>query len=147
MERHLQTSMEVWVDNNKAGVIEPSCTELASPSVLVRKRDGSVRWCIDLRKFNDDLPVKYCYHLPLLQDSIDALGDANILCSKRHSLQAGELSQWTQAAVQIVSNLHAPSNGGPIYRFCHVGHADPLDGWRFCSQNPVMLRQIQVRQL
>ena len=37
--------------------------------------------------------------------------------SKRHSLQAGELSQRTQAAVQIVSNLPAPSNGGPIYRF------------------------------
>ena len=32
--------------------------------------------------------------------------------SKRHSLQAVELSQWTQAAVQIVSNLPAP-----IYRF------------------------------
>ena len=37
--------------------------------------------------------------------------------SKRHSLQAVELLQRTQAAVQIVSNLPAPSNGGPIYRF------------------------------
>ena len=37
--------------------------------------------------------------------------------SKRHSLQAVELLQWFQAAVQIVSNLPAPSNGGPIYRF------------------------------
>ena len=37
--------------------------------------------------------------------------------SKRHTLQAVELSQWFQAAVQIVSNLPAPSNGGPIYRF------------------------------
>ena len=37
--------------------------------------------------------------------------------SKRHSLQTVELSQWFQAAVQIVSNLPAPSNGGPIYRF------------------------------
>ena len=33
--------------------------------------------------------------------------------SKRHSLQAVELSQGTQAAVKIVSN---PSNGGPISR-------------------------------
>ena len=50
-------------------------------------------------------------------------------------LQAVELSQRTQAAVQIVSNLPAPSNGGPIYRFFgHAGHADPLDGWRCCSQ-------------
>ena len=37
--------------------------------------------------------------------------------SKRHSLQAVELSQRTQAAVQIVSNIPATSNGGPIYRF------------------------------
>ena len=29
----------------KAGVIEPSCSEWASPNVLVRKRDGSVGWC------------------------------------------------------------------------------------------------------
>ena len=61
------------------------------------------------------------------------------------SLQAVELSQWTQAAVQIVSNLPAPSNEGPIYRF--FGHADPLDGWRCCSQKRVMSRPIQVRQL
>ena len=44
----------------KAGVIEPSCSEWASPSVLVRKRDGSVRWCIDLRKFIN-VTVKDCY--------------------------------------------------------------------------------------
>ena len=44
--------------------------------------------------------------------------------SKRHSLQAVELSQQTQAAVQIVSNLPAPKNGGPIYLFFnHFLHA------------------------
>ena len=53
--------------------------------------------------------------------------------SKRHSLHAVELSQRTQAAVQIVSNLSASSDGGLIYRFCHAGHADPLDGWHCCS--------------
>ena len=56
----------------KAGVIEPSCSEWASPSVLMRKRDGSVRWCIDIRKLND-VTVKDCYPLPLLQVCIDAL--------------------------------------------------------------------------
>ena len=78
----------------------------------------------------------------LSQFTVDVVG------SKRHSLQAVELSQWTQAAVQIVSNLPAPNNGGPIYRFFgHAGHADPLDGWRCCSQKRVMSRPIQVRQL
>ena len=56
----------------KAGVIKPSCSEWASTSVLVGKRDGSVRWCIDLPKLND-VTVKDCYTLPLLQDCIDAL--------------------------------------------------------------------------
>ena len=41
----------------------------------------------------------------------------NVTGSKRHILQELELLQRTQAAVQIVSNLPAPSNGGPIYRF------------------------------
>ena len=31
--------------------------------------------------------------------------------------------------------------------FGHPGHADPLDGWRCCSQKRVMSRPIQVRQL
>ena len=34
-------------------------------------------------------------------------------CFKRHSLQAVELSQRSQTAVQIVSNFPAPSYGGP----------------------------------
>ena len=37
----------------KAGVIEPCWSQWASPSVPVRKGDGSVRWCIDLRMLND----------------------------------------------------------------------------------------------
>ena len=48
--------------------------------------------------------------------------------SKRHSLQAVELSQRTQAAVQIVSNLPDPSNGGPIYRFWACRPCGPA-GW------------------
>ena len=43
--------------------------------------------------------------------------------SKRHSLQAVELSQWTQAAVQIVSNL--PTHGA---RFTVFGACIPA-GW------------------
>ena len=67
--------------------------------------------------------------------------------TKRHSLQAVELSQRTQAAVQIVSNLPAQQWGPDLPFFGHAGHADPLDGWRCCSQGRVMSRPIQVRQL
>ena len=40
-----------------AGVIEPSQSEWASPPVLVRKRDGGVRWCIDYRKHSGLSPA------------------------------------------------------------------------------------------
>ena len=36
---------------------------------------------------------------------------------EEHCLQAVELSQRLQTAVQIMSKPPAPSNGGPIYRF------------------------------
>ena len=41
-----------------------------------------------------------------------------------------------------------PQQWGPdLPFFGHVGHAEPLDGWRCCSQKRVMSRPIQVRQL
>ena len=55
--------------------------------------------------------IYYVYNVP--DDGHNSITEG----SKRHSLQSVELSQRTQAAVQIVTNLPAPSNGGPIYRF------------------------------
>ena len=38
-----------------------------------------------------------------------------------------------------------PQQWGPdLPFFGHAGHADPLDGWRCCSQKRVMSRPIQV---
>ena len=66
--------------------------------------------------------------LNLTQHIKNGYEEGMITGSKRHSLQAVELSQRTQAAVQIVSNLPAPSNGGPIYRFWACRSCGPA-GW------------------
>ena len=54
------------------GVIEPSSSPWASPIVLVRKKDGTTRFCVDYRKLNS-ATVKESYPLPHIDDSIDAL--------------------------------------------------------------------------
>ena len=56
-------------------VIEPSSSSWASPVVLVTKRDGSLRLCVDYGKVND-LLIKDSYPLPRIDDSLDALSGA-----------------------------------------------------------------------
>ena len=64
---------------------------------------------------------------PMKKLSISKWG-TNTRGSKRHSIHAVELSQLTQAAVQIGSNLPRPSNGGPITVFWACRPRRPT-GW------------------
>ena len=54
------------------GVVEPSTSPWASPIVLVRKKDGSTRFCIDYRKLND-VTRKDAYPLPRIDATLDTL--------------------------------------------------------------------------
>ena len=59
----------------EAGVIRPSSSTWAAPTVLVRKTDGSLSWCIDYRKLNDR-SVKEAYPLPKISMCLDSLSGA-----------------------------------------------------------------------
>jgi len=61
----------------KAGVIEAAQSEWASPVVMVPKKDGSARFCVDYRRLNT-VTVKDAYPLPRMDDCIDSLGEAAI---------------------------------------------------------------------
>ena len=51
-----------------------------SPVVLVKKKDSSLRFCIDLRKLNART-IKDAYSLPRIEESLDCLNGASIFIS------------------------------------------------------------------
>ena len=54
------------------GVIRPSNSPFASNVVLVKKKDGTLRFCIDLRRLNNNT-IKDSYALPRTEETFDAL--------------------------------------------------------------------------
>ena len=62
-------------DMLKQGVIEPSSSPWRSGVVLVKKKDGGTRFCIDFRKLNSHTKFD-SYPLPNISDNIEALKGA-----------------------------------------------------------------------
>ena len=73
VRKHLKEMLDIRA-------IRRSNSPWASPVVLVRKKDGSLRFCIDLRKLNART-VKDAYSLPRIEDALDSLNGACIFTS------------------------------------------------------------------
>lgn len=65
VRQHLKEMLE-------AGAIRKSQSSYCSNVVLVKKSDGSLRFCIDLRKLNNKT-IKDAYTLPRVEETIDTL--------------------------------------------------------------------------
>ena len=65
IRKHLQEKLEI-------GTIQCSNSPWASVVVLVRKKDGSLRFCVDLRKLNSHT-AKDAYSLPRITENLDCL--------------------------------------------------------------------------
>ena len=58
------------------GIIKPSNSEWASNILLVKKKDGTWRLCIDYRALNSKMKLVDPYMLPRIDDTLDALRHA-----------------------------------------------------------------------
>ena len=67
-------------DMLQAGAIRPSSSPWCNAVVLVRKKDGGLRFCIDFRKLNARTK-KDSYPLPRIQEMLESLEGSRIFSS------------------------------------------------------------------
>jgi hypothetical protein len=80
------------------GVIVPNSSPCGSPIVLVTKKNGTWRMCVDFRALNKII-VKNRYPLPRIDDLLDQLKDAKYftkldLRSRYHQIKIAEGDTW-----------------------------------------------------
>ena len=83
--RFARTHVEVIRDHVQKlasnGTIRPSNSEWAANCVVVRKKDGNFRVCIDYRDLNAVTLNPDSYLIPRIDDTLDALGGAKYFCT------------------------------------------------------------------
>ncbi|XP_036347667.1 uncharacterized protein LOC118757045, partial [Rhagoletis pomonella] len=73
-QKIIDKQVEQWLDE---GIIRPSCSNYASPVVLVSKKNGTKRLCCDYRKLNSKI-IRDNFPMTLIDDALERLREANV---------------------------------------------------------------------
>ena len=96
----------------KQEIIRPSCSPWASPVVMVKKVDGTPRFCIDFRKLNN-ITIEDVHPLPRIDDMLEALKGAKLFSTL--DLKSG----YWQVAIkeEYTSKMAFRTSSGQLYEF------------------------------
>ncbi|OWZ06564.1 hypothetical protein PHMEG_00021159, partial [Phytophthora megakarya] len=116
--RHAQTEDRIIEENVEkmltAGVIEEGDGAWGFPVLLVRKKDGEVRFCIDYRALNK-VTKKDVYPLPRIDETLEALGGALLFSTL--DLKAG---YWQILVAAVDRDKTAFTTKKGLFRFIRM---------------------------
>jgi len=116
------------------GVIEPSHSEWASPVCLVKKKDGTFRFCVDYRRVNA-VSRKDAFPVPDIQDALDNLRGA------RYFITADLLSgYWQLGLTDRAKERSAFCTRRGLFQFTRMAFGLCGAPSSFCSLVQIVLR-------
>ncbi len=95
------------------GVIEPSTSEWSSPLVIVPKKDGTLRVCINFRKLNAQSKFD-AYPMPRVDDLLEKIGQAKFITTL--GLCKGYWQGTPRSSLQTIHGVPNAAGPIPIYR-------------------------------
>jgi hypothetical protein len=108
-------------DMKNRGVIEESKSPWPSPVVLVRKKNGDLRFRMDYRKLND-VTKKVCFPLPKIDDTFNTLAGAKWLSTLY--LKA-DIGRWSCILTKMKRRRFPQVKGYGSSRLCPLAFVMP----------------------
>jgi hypothetical protein len=112
---HQETTEQTEINKMlTAGIIRDSSSPWASPAILIRKPDGSWRFCVDYRRLNA-VTISDSYALPRIDEILDRLGGKTVFSTL--DMQAGYWQIPMAAADAAKTAFHGPHG---LYEFVRM---------------------------
>ena len=124
LQSEVRKCIESWL---KAGVIRPSKSPYASQVVIVRKKTGEIRLCIDFRKLNA-ISIRDSFPFPRIEEALQAVQAAMWFTS--FDLAQGYLQMAMEEADIPKTAFRAGSTG--FYEFLRMPFGLTNAGASFC---------------
>ena len=124
LQQEVRKCLESWL---KQGIIRPSKSPYASQVVIVRKKSGEIRLCVDFRKLNA-ISIRDSFPLPRIEEALQAVQAAVWFTS--FDLAQGYLQMAMEEADIPKTTFRAGSSG--LFEFTRMPFGLTNAGASFC---------------